>query len=358
MAYTASNIFLDIKGFVDTSVRQAKEGTAARSFIDAQERITPFDNYNVWTEANRLHEIFPNNSFLNPSNQILIVNLLYIYSTANGGITVPNSLQNNYYNDGVVIITNLLNMMFSPTSDTSNMNENINRFLLSFANLSGTPNHRFLTAASLFGVVPNPDKVMMLNQHAATMVVNDYLNPSGNVSFDNKTVRMITRLSEDDLNNIINMYINQIPNKSRYLINILGISEKDLRVICIELHNEFEHWVLTEYSPNIDDYYPRTLEPTVYQWLGGLDVIDTVVVLNEWSKDISVENLLNQLDPDSNIHMVFLGLVDPAEQNKIVLSVNDPIKDMICMEGCKRKPRYNRKCKHWKDKHYQKEYYR
>ena len=353
MAHTASNIFLDIKGFVDTSVRQAKEGTAARNYIDSQERITPFDNYNVWTEANRLHSIFPNNSFLNPSNQILIVNLLYIYSTANGGITVPNSLQNDYYNDGAVIVTNLLNMMFSPTSDTSNINENINRFLLSFANLSGNPNHRLLTSISLFGVVPNPNNVIILNQHAATMVVNDYLNPSGNVSFDNKIVKIIKifRLSEEDLNNIINMYINQVSNKTRYLINILKLSKKDLRVICIELQNEFEHWVLTEHSPNIDDYYPRTLEPTVYQWLGSLGVIDSVVVLNEWSKDISVENLLN---PNSDIYMVFLSLIDPIEQNKIVLSSNDPT---ISVEGYKRRPRYNRKCKHWKDKHYQKEYY-
>jgi hypothetical protein len=181
------------------------------------------------------------------------------------------------------------------------------------------------------------------------MVVNDILNPNGIESFNRKIKTIISKQDNNTLNNIINIYLNpRIGNKTMYLIEVLDLRPSDLRLICIELQNLFEHWVLTEYSSSIDDYYPRTLEPTVYQWLDGLSVIETVTILNEWSKNISVQSLLNQLNPNSKIYEVFLSLLNAnIGQDKIVLSDKDPTVGPIVSKCTDLKPLYNRTCKHF-----------
>ena len=363
MAYTASDVFIDIKRFVDQSVTQAYQGPAARNYIDSQNRITPYDNYLVWSEAQKKYEIFPNDTFDELGDQILKIHMLYIYSTNNGGVTIPNQLQNNYYNSGIVVVTDFLNTLFDPTDP--NYNTMVNNYLVAFATLDTPPNHRTATVASLSGKGITPEIIRPLNLLAATMVSNDYLNPYGISSFYRKTVKLVGQLGPDDLNQIVNLYDvttkinneinNEINNKTQFLIETLNLIANDLKAICYELQHLFEHWVLTEYSDTIDDYYPRNLEPIVYKWLNSLEIIEIITIVNEWSKDISVESLLDQLDPTTKIYNTFLSLLNPkAGQDDIVLSSINPISDIICID---KEPQFNRKCKHWRSKYFKKESY-
>ena len=296
MAYTASNVFLNLKNKVDKILNQAHQGSAARNYIYSQDRVTPYDHYKVWTEAQGMYEIFNNKDYLNITIEILKIHMLWVYSNNhmtrseigfnnhmtrseigfnnnvtrseigfnNQEVTISNNIHDRYYTEGVDIVDKFLSEIRSETTEDLN-------YLISFAESQYTrPNFRAADAASKIGSFTTVEGLQPLNIWAATMIVNDYLNPTGIQSFYRKSSKIISDLNPTELNNIINIgapnpinpdEITELNptgiNKTKYLIDTLGLNETDLNVIYYDLRQLFDHWVMSEYSSPIDYCYSR-----------------------------------------------------------------------------------------------------
>lgn len=309
MVFTVSLIFMDIRNFVNKQISDAYQSKAARNLVDRSERITPYNNYEVWMEANKIYEIFPNNSFDIYGNDLLKINFLYVFASGHPLVRNFNDLSAPYYDQGLPLVNQLLDNIFSNTN--TNYQEMVRQYLLNFATGSGAPNKRAIEAGQMVNKVITLEDLRLINIHAATMVVNDYLNSEGLKSFGTKVNTIVSNYNNEQLVDIVNLWITNIPNRSSYLIEKLSLSDSDLSLIAMELETLFEHWIFSEFSPNLDLYFVRILEPSIYQWLATLSNKELVTILNEWSKVMSLAKLSEQLTRGTEIYNTILILRDP-----------------------------------------------
>lgn len=322
MVFTVSLIFMTIQDFVNNKIQSAYQSKSAREFVDSSERVTPYDNYQVWTEANKLYEIFPNNGFSVLGNDLLKINLLYVYASGHPTIRNFNDLHAPYYDQGIGIVNRFLDQVFDNTSE--DYQANVRKYLLAFSSFgknknktegaNGTeegPNERAIRAGAVVGKSITLGQLEPISRHAAIMVVNDYLNPNGLLSFFTTTQEIISEFNTTELNDIVNIWTQPITNRTQYLISRLGLTGGDLTVINLELVSMFEHWIFSQFSPNLDPYFVRVSEPEIYEWLNTTPTTESVIVLNEWSKVMSLAKLAEQLTPDTVIYIIINVLRDP-----------------------------------------------
>lgn len=304
MAYTASTKFLSIQDKINTAINNSYQSASARKFIDSRNRIEPYDNYTAWLDSNKKYEfLVPFEDYIDDLNDILKLQILYDYADGDPGITIPTSLQVVYYDSGIVLI----DVTLSGVPD-------ITAFLLDYITLTRDTtivdvNTALNTVAANMGLPPL--NLRPLSIHAGGILANDYLNKEGLNSCSTIINSRVSTLTDGQLTSLLGLWSTNRPNRTRYLVTLLSLTETDLKCLIIDLIDRFEHWIFTIYSPNLDAYLVQTFTPIVYTWLQTADELELISVLNEWNQVPSLAVLAKNLNDSTAIGSVITVLRDP-----------------------------------------------